>query len=594
MRVPFGTAHLPADRAEPRDRPVPTSLRADVFVQEALRWLPDEVATPSMSFGDFGEADRPAMLRSEGRVLLADDNADMREYVRRLLAGRCEVRTVADGRAALAAIREQRPDLVLADVMMPELDGFGLLSEIRADAALRDIPVILLSARAGEESRVEGLATGANDYLVKPFAARELIARVGANLELARVRSAATAALSESEARYRALVTASSYVVYRMNADWTQMLQLEGQGFVADTQIPSSNWLGEYVHPEDQPLMSATIRNAIATKSMFALEHRVRRVDGSFGWTYSRAVPTLDRNGEIREWFGAASDISDRKLAEFALRDLNENLEERVAEETAKRLKAESALRQAQKMEAIGQLTGGIAHDFNNLLQVVLGNLDFLKRRVDASLIPPPRSEITRAVEGATRGAERAATLTQRLLAFSRRQPLEPRPLDLNRLVTGMSELLRRTLGESIGIETVLGGGLWRIFADPNQLENSILNLAVNARDAMPDGGKLTIETGNAYLDEAYASEQQEVQPGQYVVLAISDTGIGMTKEVIASAFDPFFTTKEVGHGTGLGLSQVYGFVKQSSGHVKIYSEFGRGHDGPPLFASPARGGDRR
>ena len=239
-------------------------------------------------------------------------------------------------------------------------------------------------------------------------------------------------------------------------------------------------------------------------------------------------------------------------------------------------MKAEEALRQAQKMEAIGHLTGGVAHDFNNLLQVVLGNLDRLKRRIDGAVVPS-RSEIFRAVEGAMRGAERAASLTQRLLAFSRRQPLEPRPIDVNRLVTGMSELLSRTLDESIAIETVLAGGLWRVFADPNQLENSVINLAVNARDAMLAGGKLTIETSNAHLDEAYAAEQQEVQVGQYVMLAISDTGIGMSKEVIASAFDPFFTTKDIGQGTGLGLSQVYGFVKQSNGHVKIYSEPGEG-----------------
>jgi CheY-like chemotaxis protein len=176
-------------------------------------------------------------------------------------------------------------------------------------------------------------------------------------------------------------------------------------------------------------------------------------------------------------------------------------------------------------------------------------------------------------VENAMRGAQRAASLTQRLLAFSRRQPLDPKPVDAGRLVIGMSELLRRTLGEQVAIETVLAGGLWRVLADPNQLEIGILNLAVNARDAMPNGGKLTIETANAYLDEAYAAAQTEVVPGQYVVISISDTGSGMTKEVQAHAFEPFYTTKDIGHGTGLGLSQVYGFVKQSGGHVKLYSE---------------------
>jgi PAS domain S-box-containing protein len=246
-----------------------------------------------------------------------------------------------------------------------------------------------------------------------------------------------------------------------------------------------------------------------------------------------------------------------------------------TARDTTERDAIEEQLRQAQKMEAVGQLTGGVAHDFNNLLQVVLGNLDGLRRRVDASAVPT-RSEITRSVEGAIRGAERAASLTQQLLAFSRRQPLEPRAIDVNRLVTGMSELLRLTLGESISIKTTLSGELWRVYADANQLENSIINLAVNARDAMTNGGILKIESANANL-EVDTAEQLAVQPAQYVMLAISDTGTGMAEEVIASAFEPFFTTKDVGQGTGLGLSQVYGFVKQSNGHVKIDSELGKG-----------------
>ncbi len=238
------------------------------------------------------------------------------------------------------------------------------------------------------------------------------------------------------------------------------------------------------------------------------------------------------------------------------------------------REKAEAALRQAQKMETIGQLTGGIAHDFNNLLTIILGNLERLLARLGRG-DPPER--IREAALNAIKGAERAAALTQQLLAFARRQPLDPRPVDINKRVANMSELLHRTLGEQITIETVVAGGLWRTSVDPNQLENAILNLAVNARDAMPGGGKLTIETASAFLDTRYAADQAEVEPGQYVAICISDTGVGMTKEVIQQAFEPFFTTKDVGHGTGLGLSQVYGFVKQSGGHVKIYSEPGEG-----------------
>jgi len=241
------------------------------------------------------------------------------------------------------------------------------------------------------------------------------------------------------------------------------------------------------------------------------------------------------------------------------------------------RYRMEEQLRQSQKMEAVGQLTGGIAHDFNNLLTIVLGNLDRLTARLNARNGGPIDAEAQQLAGAACRAAERGALLTRRLLAFSRRQPLEPVPLDPNKLVAGMSEMLRRTLGEGIAVETILAGGVWRMLADPNQLENAILNLAVNARDAMPRGGKLTIETANAFLDDEYARQHEDVAAGQHVMIAVSDTGAGMTKEVADKAFEPFFTTKEVGQGTGLGLSQVYGFVRQSGGHVKIYTEPGEG-----------------
>jgi CheY-like chemotaxis protein len=223
-------------------------------------------------------------------------------------------------------------------------------------------------------------------------------------------------------------------------------------------------------------------------------------------------------------------------------------------------------------MEAIGQLTGGIAHDFNNLLTVISGNIETVERRMSRT-----DPGLYRHLEAAARAVERASTLTHRLLAYSRRQPLEPRSVELNRLIMGMSDLLGRTIGAHITIETVLAAGLWQVSADPNQVENAILNLAVNARDAMPDGGKLTLETANAHLDDAYARINAEAIPGQYVMVAVSDTGIGMTPEVVEKAFEPFFTTKGLGEGTGLGLSQVYGFIKQSGGHIKIYSELGEG-----------------
>jgi signal transduction histidine kinase/FixJ family two-component response regulator len=265
--------------------------------------------------------------------------------------------------------------------------------------------------------------------------------------------------------------------------------------------------------------------------------------------------------------------------AQAELKEANAGLERQTRElrsEMDRREQAEEALHHLQKIEALGQLTGGVAHDFNNLLQVILGSLDGAHRRVAQG------GSITAAngweqIRPAIRSAERAAMLTQQLLAFARRQPLSPQTLDLNRLVAGMSELLRRTLGAAVEIETVLAGGLWMISADSSQLENAIINLALNARDAMPDGGRLTIETANTFLDDAYARNNEEVAAGQYVLLAITDNGTGMTKEVLGQAFDPFFTTKEVGQGTGLGLSQVYGFIKQSGGHIKAYSEPGQG-----------------
>ena len=459
VHVPFGVAHLPAERvfdaipedivdAAPRGS---SGTVAAAFVEEALRWLPE--------LGEIGEPtvlDTPLPASggtSRRRILLADDNADMRDYVVRLLRPAYTVEAVADGQAALAAARANQPDLILSDIMMPVMDGFDLLAGIRADDALRDLPVVLLSARAGEDARLEGLEAAADDYLVKPFSARELLARIRSNLELARLR----------------------------------------------------------------------------------------------------------------------------KEARNALLHANEHLEQRVGEEMERRARAEESLRQSQKMEAIGHLTGGVAHDFNNLLTIISGGVELLQRLLTAEPLGVNQGRITRALSLIAQGADRAAMLTQRLLAFARRQTLDPRPLDANKLVAGMSDLLRRSLGESVSLETVLAGGLWRTVADANQLENALLNLAVNARDAMPDGGKLTIETGNAYLDDLYAAAHDDVAAGQYVMIAVSDTGTGIDKDTLGRVFEPFFTTKDIGQGTGLGLSQVYGFIKQSSGHVKLYSEPGQG-----------------
>ena len=287
--------------------------------------------------------------------------------------------------------------------------------------------------------------------------------------------------------------------------------------------------------------------------------------------------PIRDADGVVTGIFVEGADVTERARGEEALRAseeavrlANETLEAKVDARTRELMETEAALRQSQKMEAVGQLTGGIAHDFNNMLAVVMGSLDLLGRRLD-----DPRAK--RLVDAALDASKRAANLTQRLLAFSRQTPLRPQVFDPNRLVSGMSDLLKHALGADIRLETVLAGGVWRTEADPNQLESVILNLGVNARDAMIGGGKLTIETQNAHLDSRYSAQHIGVPKGQYVLIAVTDTGTGMTSDVLAKAFDPFFTTKDPGKGTGLGLSQVYGFVKQSGGHIKIYSEEGCG-----------------
>jgi signal transduction histidine kinase len=256
---------------------------------------------------------------------------------------------------------------------------------------------------------------------------------------------------------------------------------------------------------------------------------------------------------------------SQLRAAEFAL-----------AEEGRQRREAEDMFRHAQKLEAIGQLTGGVAHDFNNLLTIISGNLEIAERGL-RSWGDAGRERLGKAIVNAANGAQRAATLTQRLLAFARRQPLDPKQVNVNQLLGGMSDFFQRTLGETVDLEIVGGADLWQVEVDPSQMEAAVLNLVVNAKDAMPDGGKVTIETSNSFIDESYARQNADISVGQYVQIAVSDTGSGMSRETQDKAFEPFFTTKQPGLGTGLGLSQVYGFVKQSGGHVKIHSEIGKG-----------------
>jgi signal transduction histidine kinase/DNA-binding response OmpR family regulator len=334
-----------------------------------------------------------------------------------------------------------------------------------------------------------------------------------------------------------------------------------------------SGWLQGTV---TRPILALTAAvNSVVSRRDFSMRVEKRTEDevGILVDAFNTMLSEVGERSAALEQSNATlqHEMRERMAAEEALRQLNATLEERIVERTRDLERAHAQLRQAQKLEAVGQLTGGVAHDFNNVLQVIAGNLQLLQM----SFAGHP--EVQRRLETAAFAADRGAKLASQLLAFARRQPLQPMSTNVGRILRGMDDLLRRALGESVHIETVVAGGLWATLVDPHQLENVILNLAINARDAMAGSGRLTLELGNAMLDDAYVASEPDVAPGQYVLLAISDTGCGMTPDVLARAFEPFFTTKREGEGTGLGLSMAYGFVKQSNGHIRIYSEVGSG-----------------
>ncbi|WP_397453539.1 GAF domain-containing protein [Pseudomonas sp. NA-150] len=405
---------------------------------------------------------------------------------------------------------------------------------------------------------------------------REIADRSWSAIERAR----AERALRESELQFRTLADNMSQLAWTAQPSghiyWYNKRWYDYTGTSLEA-MQALGWRSVH-HPDHFKRVTARVKHCFATGSVWEDTFPLRGKDGRYSWFLSRALPIRDAQGHVTHWLGTHTDITAQVNAEEALRELNESLERRVAERTremvvinellqvemSERESAEEALRHAQKMDAIGQLTGGIAHDFNNMLTGVLGALDLIQRRVAAGRV----GEIDRYINAAMTSANRAASLTHRLLAFARRQSLNPQAVDVNRMVMSMEELLRRTIGESIELRIDLQPQLWQANTDEHQLENALLNLVINARDAMPDGGRLAIGTSVARIEV----QQDTLAPGEYVLLTVEDSGFGMSTDVLDRAFDPFFTTKPIGQGTGLGLSMVYGFMKQTGGHVQIDS----------------------
>jgi PAS domain S-box-containing protein len=513
-------------------------------------------------------------VEPKATILVVDDEPDNRFALSHVLA-ELEQRIVeaASGEDALRFLLREECAVILLDANMPGLDGYATAELIRRRERSRHIPIIFVSAIDKDDEHIaRAYAMGAVDYVFKPVDPVILRSKIAVlvdlylkneevrrqaqlermlqeeNLRIRQEKLEAERQLRQIEERQTAIVRSLPIALYsaRLKGRFSgPRFVSEGMaqaiGFPAARFVEDPDLWPERIHPEDRERVLADVVAIQASGGMSA-EYRWVCADGSHRWFLDRAVLIRDHKGHPQEIFGSCLDITDRR-------------------------QIEQQLFQAQKMEAVGQLTGGIAHDFNNMLTVVIGNLDALARALRGTGRNFGRAEM------ALTGALSCAELTRRLLAFARRQPLQPSPVHLGQMCRNVAKLLGRTLGERIRIEINGEANLWHVLADPAQVESSLINLAVNARDAMTDGGTLTIETSNV---TSYG-EDADIPPGDFVLLAVADTGVGMTAEVLERAVEPFFTTKHLGHGTGLGLSMVYGFVKQSGGHVKIESAPNRG-----------------
>lgn len=450
----------------------------------------------------------------------------------------------------------------------------------RAHAAV----VASLDPDGNHEFEVEYRTIGIEDGKLRHIAAHGLaffdggkpVRLIGTVQDITRDRLA-NAAMREVEERLRLAGRATNDAVwdwdFRTNmVIWNEALQ-RAYGHRLTEVEPTGEWWLANIHPEDRDRIDRSIHAVIDSSGTdWSDEYRFARADGSYADVLDRGYVLRDAAGTPIRMVGAMQDVSARKAVERQLHREKIGLQAEVAATAAERDRAEEALRQSQKMEAVGQLTGGLAHDFNNLLTGISGALEMMQIRIAQGRV----YELEKYSIAAQGAVKRAAALTHRLLAFSRRQTLDPKPTDVNRLIFDLEDLIRRTVGPAVAVETVGKAGLWTTLVDPNQLENAIINLCINARDAMPQGGRITIETANKWLDER-AARERDLDAGQYVSICVTDTGTGMAPDIAARAFDPFFTTKPMGEGTGLGLSMIYGFARQSGGQVRIYTEIGLG-----------------
>jgi PAS domain S-box-containing protein len=512
-------------------------------------------------------------VESKATILIVDDEPDNRFALSHVLA-ELEQRVVeaASGEDALRYLLRDECAVILLDANMPGLDGYATAELIRRRERSRRIPIIFVSAIDKDDEHIaRAYAMGAVDYVFKPVDPVILRSKIAVlvdlylkneevrrqaqlermlqeeNLRIRQEKLEAERQLRQIEERQTAIVRSLPIALYsaRLKGRFSgPRFVSEGMahaiGFPAARFVEDPDLWPERIHPDDRERVLGDVAAIQASGGMSA-EYRWVCADGSHRWFLDRAVLIRDHGGQPQEIFGSCLDITDRR-------------------------RIEQQLFQAQKMEAVGQLTGGIAHDFNNMLTVVIGNLDSLARALRGTGRNFGRAEM------ALTGALSCAELTRRLLAFARRQPLQPSPVDLGQMCRNVAKLLGRTLGERIRIDIKCEPGLWHVLADPAQVESSLINLAVNARDAMTEGGTLTLETSNVT-----SRGEDDVPAGDFALLSVTDTGVGMTAEVLERAVEPFFTTKHLGHGTGLGLSMVYGFVKQSGGHVKIESAPNRG-----------------